>query len=685
LPGVFQPYIGRYGLDQFGNPLPISPTALVPPDDDSDNPALDPMMQANDFSQTQNPVGPAQQPIPQLPIPTNGQSGISTPLIPLNSPGSNGSLPSNGSSNGSGGNYSGLRKLANAMPPPGGPVSAPVPAAPSPPAPVPPSPANGPADTSGSGDDAQALGAVMAPAPVTTPAAGTSVPASASSVTAPPTTVPDTGVSKTIADINKLAAERASDPEGFRPNSNWAQRLAGAVLAMTRFAPVANQIIHPKWSQQQQAQYIQPGAALQEQLKSEESAEATLSQAVQRTAQAQKNVVQGQELAALPQNRADRVKELQHKAFLGLLGPNPIPLQPGETAPSNYHILTDPTDGTVYARENPFIPVPDEMLPYLPGVQKGGQTSVTQYQKALDAKYAQDLENTKQSNKPVTGTEQKNTFMDTIKKVAAEGSITPQSLTDVNKLSQAIRGSTTLSDDEKNSALAYMAANPTPAIQGTTALIRMEGLQTSREYPVINKQSGQLEMRSAAEINSSPGNFAPAGPGATALTKNAIFQDLHYNINTARNAIQALDDMDAPTRAALSYALRHTDPASAFQTFLTGSAGAAMNPKQQEAAQALALLSENAMSLRNVAGMGQGSDDLRSAIQATLPSGKSPSKGYALSQLSKFEQVVNRLEKGVPGMTSPNGQTTNSSGVTATDANGNKVQWDDKSWVPVPK
>jgi len=179
---------------------------------------------------------------------------------------------------------------------------------------------------------------------------------------------------------------------------------------------------------------------------------------------------------------------------------------------------------------------------------------------------------------------------------------------------------------------------------------RMEVMGQNREYPVINRQSGQLEMRNAQEINASKGTYAPAGAGASAMGKDAVFNDLHYNIDTARKAISGLESMDAGTRAALSYALRHTDPSSALTTFLTGSIGQAMNPQQQEAVQAMALLAENAMTLRGVSGMGQGSDEMRQAILATIPSGKSPTKGYALGQLDKFEAVVKRLEKGVPGM-----------------------------------
>lgn len=260
--------------------------------------------------------------------------------------------------------------------------------------------------------------------------------------------------------------------------------------------------------------------------------------------------------------------------------------------------------------------------------------------------------------KPAPAEAAKAGFSRIISKVSAEGALSPGALTDVNKLSAAIKNSRTLEPQEKNDALAYLAANPTPAATGTQNTIRMEGLGNTREYPVINKTTQQLEMRSASEINSHPGDFAPAGAGASAMSKQAIFQDLHYNINTARSAIAGLDSLDAGTRAQLSYALKHTDPRSAIQTFLSGSAATTMTPQQQEAVQSLALLSENAMTLRSVAGMGQGSEDLRSAILATLPSGKSPSKEYAQHQLDKFEQVVGRLEGGVPKMNGTGGART---------------------------
>jgi hypothetical protein len=83
------------------------------------------------------------------------------------------------------------------------------------------------------------------------------VSAPASAPTAPPTgapppdiaagLAPPTGEPKTTSE--KLASLQPPD----QPSNNWAQRLGLAVLSLTKFAPVANQIIHPKWAEQARA------------------------------------------------------------------------------------------------------------------------------------------------------------------------------------------------------------------------------------------------------------------------------------------------------------------------------------------------------------------------------------------------------------------------------------------------
>lgn len=244
----------------------------------------------------------------------------------------------------------------------------------------------------------------------------------------------------------------------------------------------------------------------------------------------------------------------------------------------------------------------------------------------------------------------KDNFMGLMSKVAQEQGLNPAALTDPKVQVESIKRSQVLTEPEKAQAYTWLQANANPAATSSNIVLRNEGLQESRVYQVINKDTGQLEMRNAQEINGSKGLYAPAAPGAQAMGKTAIFSDIHYNIDTARKALQALDEFDPATRAKIAYYLRETHPESSIQTFLTGELGTTLTPQQAELAQALAQLSENAMSLRSVAGMGQGAQDLRDAIRSVIPSGKTPTKDYGLSQLNKFESVVSRIEKGVPGM-----------------------------------
>ena len=80
---------------------------------------------------------------------------------------------------------------------------------------------------------------------------------------------------------------------------------------------------------------------------------------------------------------------------------------------------------------------------------------------------------------------------------------------------------------------------------------------------------------------------------------------------------------------------------------ITSKIGQVLTPEQQTYLVRLATLNENAMAMRQVLGAGQGSDDVRRAIRATIPNAATPSKSYAFEQLDRFEKVLDRLGRGV--------------------------------------
>lgn len=186
----------RYRSFRGEDPL-ISPAALTPPDDGVP-PALDP----NAVNQQPPALAPEPQPIPKpaTVLPNNGtaaSAALRPKLEALN--------PDNGGGSKA---FSGLKRLTNgaSMPPPGAPIVLPKGGPPSDPQP-----------------------------PVDQPPADAAPPSS-------PT-----------AQVAALKASPLGQVATTPPTSNWAQRIGQAILSMTKLAPAASQIIHPKWTAQRAA------------------------------------------------------------------------------------------------------------------------------------------------------------------------------------------------------------------------------------------------------------------------------------------------------------------------------------------------------------------------------------------------------------------------------------------------
>lgn len=95
---------------------------------------------------------------------------------------------------------------------------------------------------------------------------------------------PPSSAQQASAAANAALAKQHEEKPGPAPN-NWAQRLALAVLSTTRLAPIANQLIHPKWTEQEHA-YESKLGDLQEQQKEAQTAAGTEALIEQREAQA---------------------------------------------------------------------------------------------------------------------------------------------------------------------------------------------------------------------------------------------------------------------------------------------------------------------------------------------------------------------------------------------------------------
>lgn len=114
-------------------------------------------------------------------------------------------------------------------------------------------------------------------------------------------------------------------------------------------------------------------------------------------------------------------------------------------------------------------------------VDKDGQQA-TVFQRPDNTTYVKQFGAVQQKpEKPDTSTQLKEQFMATLKKAAPGGNIDPAAMTDVRKLVNIITHSPTLTPAEKESAVSYLIANPTPSSSGTNVVIKEAGANARAE------------------------------------------------------------------------------------------------------------------------------------------------------------------------------------------------------------
>ena len=177
---------------------------------------------------------------------------------------------------------------------------------------------------------------------------------------------------------------------------------------------------------------------------------------------------------------------------------------------------------------------------------------------------------------------------------------------------------------------------------------RMRGLVN--EYNVIDRTTGEPVMVNANTINANPGRYMAGSLGQQLKNREGIFDEIKYTSGQFDDALSHMTDQDfnALPRAQIALALKSRDPRSAMSEFMGSEFAATLSPAQVDYVTGLASLSESAMSLRTVAGMGQGSDTLRNSIIAMLPGPATPSRAYARRQMNLFNGEVEALHRPIP-------------------------------------
>jgi hypothetical protein len=177
---------------------------------------------------------------------------------------------------------------------------------------------------------------------------------------------------------------------------------------------------------------------------------------------------------------------------------------------------------------------------------------------------------------------------------------------------------------------------------------------------MLDRQKGNAPVKiSFADVLQNPDRYIPASTGMKALSQQNLFEDIARVSRSTRDAINGLtEDFPEDMKAKIAVALTAEDHGSSLNALISSSALAHLTPDQFQFLVATRQLTENAMAMRSILGAGQSSDQVRAAIQATLPSLLSPNRQYALMQLDAFDKTLQQLYRGIPHVTLSNEQWT---------------------------
>ena len=188
---------------------------------------------------------------------------------------------------------------------------------------------------------------------------------------------------------------------------------------------------------------------------------------------------------------------------------------------------------------------------------------------------------------------------------------------------------------------------------GAAGYARGAGYNETRPVQVIvqNKDGSYSSVYETAGAAEKEGASTSAA-GQKAVSQQAQFNDINSAIKKVGKALDAVGNSGfSPDQTAkLTLAMREQDP-TIMHNEIRNLAVSGLTDDQQDLMTWLGQLNERAMSLRSIAGMGQGSDSVRNAITAALPSITSGSPKMAHKQLDALQNMVDNLK---PGILNPN-------------------------------
>jgi hypothetical protein len=182
---------------------------------------------------------------------------------------------------------------------------------------------------------------------------------------------------------------------------------------------------------------------------------------------------------------------------------------------------------------------------------------------------------------------------------------------------------------------------------GSAAAARGAGYGLNRVAGYITPE-GELVTATGGQAIAS--GYVPAAPGFQAMSKQSQFSDISNASQKLRSAISALQPGDAFNTAAVAQMARlmRADDPGTVGAALDNLLASGLNERQQDYVIWLKQMKERLMSIRPIAGMGQGSDAMRDAISSTLPSVASGNAQFALKSMDAVDNQMQLLYRGIP-------------------------------------
>ena len=169
-----------------------------------------------------------------------------------------------------------------------------------------------------------------------------------------------------------------------------------------------------------------------------------------------------------------------------------------------------------------------------------------------------------------------------------------------------------------------------------------------RMVQAFDNQTRSLVFVDAADVKADPVRYAPAGAQMKTNQQQTLIEDIRGTLNNTMTSLDKMKPFSSAQQAQIALMLKQREPTSAMSNFLGSKIGQTLDPGQVDYITDLAVLKENILAMRSLLGGGQGSQDQRAAIEATIPGAIQPNKAFAKVQLKKALRTLDRLQRGVP-------------------------------------